>query len=39
MGKQTVTEQQQVDGQARKEQIDTDTDTDTDTDPGRHDPR
>jgi uncharacterized protein (TIGR02271 family) len=37
MGKQTVTEQQQVDGQARKEQIE--LDTDTDTDPGRHDPR
>jgi stress response protein YsnF len=39
MGKQTVTEQQQVSGQVRKEQIELDTDTDTDTDPGGHDPR
>jgi uncharacterized protein (TIGR02271 family) len=37
MGKQTVTEHQQVDGQVRKEQIELDTDTDTDQ--GRHDPR
>jgi uncharacterized protein (TIGR02271 family) len=37
MGKQTVTEQQQVDGQVRKEQIE--LDTDTHADPGRHGPR
>jgi len=35
VGKQTVTEQQQVDGQVRREQIE----LDTDTDPGGHDPR
>jgi stress response protein YsnF len=41
VGKQTVTEHQQVDAQVRKEQIelDTDTDTDTDTDAGVQDPR
>jgi uncharacterized protein (TIGR02271 family) len=39
VGKQTVTEQQQVDGQVRKEQIELDTDTDTDTDTGGRDPR
>jgi stress response protein YsnF len=41
MGKQTVTEQQQVDGQVRKEQIELDTDPDPDPDPdsGRHGPR
>ena len=39
VGKQTVTAQQQVDGQLRKEQIELDTDTDTDTDAGGRDPR
>ena len=37
VGKQTVTEQQQVDGQVRKEQIE--LDTDPNVDPGEHDPR
>jgi uncharacterized protein (TIGR02271 family) len=41
MGKQTVTEQQQVNGQVRKEQIELHTDPDPDPDPdsGRHGPR
>ena len=39
MGKRTIPEHQQVDGQVRKEKIELDTDTDTDTGPGGQVPR